>query len=157
MSRTELLPFARSSTSHTVRLEAPERFHQLAAIGPSLDLETESIQVEARTLDSLAFGHVGLFKIYVEGYELEVLTSAIETLKQRPILIVEAEERHRESVVNSIRYFLESLGYKGSFLINGVEVPLERFTSNLQSSGATTPLGGKTGLYINNFIFRHTQ
>lgn len=46
--------------------------------------------VKMRTLDSFAFDDVGFIKIDCEGYELQVLQGAVETLKRcRPCVIVE--------------------------------------------------------------------
>lgn len=74
------------------------------------------LQVPLYTLDGYAFEAVDFIKIDTEGYELEILRGAIETLKRcRPTLIVEQKAN------NGSRYgyddraalpFLDDLGYR---------------------------------------------
>lgn len=69
-----------------------------------------TVPVEMRTLDSFGFSDVGLIKIDVEGYELEVLKGAVETInKYSPVLYVEDD---REDKRASLRAFIRDLGYK---------------------------------------------
>jgi FkbM family methyltransferase len=72
----------------------------------------ERFKVATRTIDSFEFSDVGLMKIDVEGHELAVLNGAKDTIKRcRPILIIEAEERHRARAKETVCELLASLGY----------------------------------------------
>lgn len=57
---------------------------------------------------------VGLIKIDVEGYEYEVLSGALDTLrKDRPKLIIEV---HGREACKNVRYILKKLGYEMKLL-----------------------------------------
>lgn len=61
------------------------------------------IDVPVKRLDDLNLDDVGLVKIDVEGHELAVLRGAAETLaRNRPAIVVEAEERHHRGAVAGI-------------------------------------------------------
>ncbi|WP_109312895.1 FkbM family methyltransferase [Ruegeria sp. AU67] len=63
----------------------------------SLFAEIEQREVPARTLDAVAAGYPGPFgiKIDTEGYELEVVLGATETLKKTEFVIAEASVKPR--------------------------------------------------------------
>jgi FkbM family methyltransferase len=66
-------------------------------------------EVLLRTLDSYNFENVGLIKIDVEGYELDVLRGAVNTITRcSPTLYVEDD---REDKRSALRTFIKSLGY----------------------------------------------
>jgi FkbM family methyltransferase len=83
---------------------------------------TDSAKVERigpipeRTIDSMEISDVSFVKIDVEGYELQVLEGALQTLKQcRPLVLVEQggnEEKHFGRPRNEASRFLESLGMR---------------------------------------------
>lgn len=65
--------------------------------------------VAVRTLDSFIFDNVGFIKIDVEGYELEVLKGAVETIARcRPILYIEDDRIEKRT---ALREFIVSLDY----------------------------------------------
>ncbi len=67
-----------------------------------------SYEVPINTIDSYGFD-VGFMKIDVEGYELEVLKGADETIKRcRPIMYIEDD---RVAKSNALREHIYSLGY----------------------------------------------
>lgn len=71
-----------------------------------------SIHVPSRRLDSLGLDDVGFIKIDVEGHELAVLRGAERTLSRcRPILLLEADDRHRPNAVESVRAYLAEVAY----------------------------------------------
>lgn len=78
----DVLPFALGSKPQKARLQ-PQG-------GVSRIVKDEGIEVEMRTLDSFDLPAADLLKIDVEGYELEVVKGARETLrKYRPVLMIE--------------------------------------------------------------------
>jgi len=67
-----------------------------------------SITVPIVTIDSFNF-NVGFMKIDVEGYELEVLIGATETISRcKPIMYIEDD---RSTKSNELRAYIDSLGY----------------------------------------------
>jgi FkbM family methyltransferase len=60
---------------------------------------SESVNVEARTLDSFHLDNIGLIKIDVEGFEVNVLRGAVETLKRShyPRILFESWRPEREA------------------------------------------------------------
>ena len=60
-----------------------------------------------KRLDDQHLDNVGLIKIDVEGHELAVLHGAADTLtRNRPAVVVEAEERHHPNAVAEITELL---------------------------------------------------
>lgn len=92
-----------------------------------------SIDVAVKRLDDLQLSDVGLIKVDVEGHELAVLRGATDTLmRNRPTILVEAEERHRPNAVAEITTLLGGLGYRAS--------------SNSATSGARSPSSTSPGI-----------
>jgi len=80
---------------------------------PYRDFTGDTLKVNIRTLDSFNLQNVGLIKIDTQGYELQVLLGAKETiLKNKPRLIIEI---HREEQIKEIAEIMEDLNY--SFFI----------------------------------------
>jgi FkbM family methyltransferase len=77
----------------------------------------ESREVEIRTLDQYVgasdLSRVDFIKIDVEGFELEVLKGAIETLsKHKPTMILEYDEDRHSPEAGTMREVLSSIGYQ---------------------------------------------
>jgi len=116
------------------------------------------VHVPMHRLDSLSIDNVGFMKIDVEGHEESVVIGAEQTIRRcRPALLIEAENRHRDGAVEKITRRLESLGYNGFFLDDGVLKSISRFDPQKhQSERAIVELAqGKSPSvpYKNNFIF----
>jgi FkbM family methyltransferase len=116
----------------------------------------ETIDVEARPLDDLDLADVGFVKIDVEGHELAVLRGGRRLLaRDRPVLLVEIEERHRPGALREATGMLEELGYRGFFLLEGRLRELEEFDPSTLQDPANVGLFGRLPgrVYVNNFLF----
>lgn len=127
-------------------------------LGDVTGSRVRSIDVPVKRLDDLQFGNVGMLKIDVEGHELAVLRGATDTLtRNRPAVLVEAEERHHPNAVAEITELLTGLGYAGYFEIDEARLPVEEFDAAEHQAPAN--IGGRRdgwaarGVYVNNFVF----
>jgi FkbM family methyltransferase len=112
------------------------------------------IRVRCARLDSFELRNVGFIKIDVEGHELAVLQGARDTiLRNRPNLLIEAEERHRRNAVESVQDFMHALEYRGCFLWSGKVRALGEFDSALYQDVNNLEGDHRVGTYINNFVF----
>lgn len=74
--------------------------------------DLQAISVSKVRFDGLDIGPVGFIKLDVEGHELEVLKGAeLCLLRDRPILLIEIEERHRKGAFQCVSEWLYSRGY----------------------------------------------
>jgi hypothetical protein len=118
----------------------------------------ETIEVPVKRLDDLRLDNIGCIKIDVEGHELAVLKGATDTIaRNRPALLVEAEERHHPNAVAEITGLLTGLGYSGYFVDGGAQRPIEEFDAVRHQDPAN--IGGwkdgwsTQGTYVNNFVY----
>ncbi len=110
-------------------------------------LDATEVVVPRRRLDAYDLPRVGFAKIDVEGHELAALEGGRALLaRDRPTLLIEAEDRHRPGAVESVAAFLGALGYKGAFLRDGALVPLDRIAGGGLGAGAAAA-------GVNNFVF----
>ena len=114
--RVEQVALSEEAGEAVLRVPTQEREDGRATIEPRNRLSQfrcDEYTVPCRRLDSYEIGPVGLIKIDVEGHELSVLKGARAIiLRDRPNLIIEAEERHRPDALQSVRGFLETFGYR---------------------------------------------
>lgn len=120
--------------------------------------EIQSISVPVKRLDDLRLNGVGLIKIDVEGHELAVLRGAADTLtRNRPAIVVEAEQRHHPNAVGEITALLTGLGYAGYFDVDGARRPIEEFDPTTHQDpanvGSQEDGWAARGVYVNNFVF----
>jgi FkbM family methyltransferase len=159
---------ALSDKSDKITMYIPMRAGQMIHMLGSVDLnnpvrndnDAHALEVAARRLDDYQLENVGFIKIDVEGHELAVLKGAYELLtRDRPSLLIEAEERHRPGAVKSICELLTKLDYRGFFIIKDEIRPMIDFDpgvyQNPANDSAEAKAEGKN--YINNFIFISRQ
>lgn len=114
------------------------------------------MEVRTTTLDAFCkerkLSNIGCIKVDVEGHEFETLKGAAEVLTtEKPLVMVEIEQRHHPYPIEDIFRFFSALGFKGYFLERGQKIflPLSEFrVENHQMAG-----GEKSERYHNNFFF----
>lgn len=111
--------------------------------------EAREVNVTTKRLDDFQLSKVGIVKIDVEGNELAVLEGASQTVSDsRPIVQVEAEERHRTDAVPSVCEWFAELGYEGWYSSKGNLVSMASFEAEMQAGEPAT-----NSDYVNNFLF----
>lgn len=121
-------------------------------------LECMSIQADMTSLDALALAQVGFVKVDVEGHEMNVLAGASRLIgAERPIFMVEAEERHRPGAVADLLAFFGERAYDGFFVLDRRIYPVSGFTPELQDirilEACSDTMPRRAIPYVNNFIF----
>lgn len=106
------------------------------------------------TLDSFQFRQVALIKIDVEGHEFRVVEGSQKTIaSDKPALLIEIEQRHNSRPITEVFQRVTDFGYVGFFMSQGHLRPLTEFDVSAHQTPGN--LGGKSGAYINNFLFLH--
>jgi hypothetical protein len=78
----------------------------------------EQVTVTVRKHDDYGMSDVAFIKIDVEGHEVAVLEGASDTIaRNRPVLLIESEDRHRKNAVADVEVFLKQRSYAGFFLM----------------------------------------
>lgn len=161
--RLTIMPVALSATEGNAILHIPKGKPALASLQATLDRpDSSSIDVECRTLDAIIMDQIDMAKIDVEGAELDVLSGARHILsRDKPALLIEAENRHNPNVLTKLRSFLEPMGYRGFYYLDGQLHPIKTFNADLlQNPNSLTEDGTlrkNNEKYINNFLFLYQQ
>ena len=103
--------------------------------------EFRTFSVNVKKLDNFQFENpISFIKIDVEGHEVEVIEGAIATINSnKPILLVEIEERYsKKKVIDTIK-FVNALGYR-SYYFNEKELINTTTLTNFET--------------YNNYIFK---
>jgi len=107
------------------------------------------VLVETRRLDDADLGPVGFLKIDVEGHEMAVLDGARATIERdRPVLLIEMEERHTKRPIEDDLKRVTDLGYRMLFLHKGLLNGADRFDGEAHHRNA-----GTRENYVFNFVF----
>jgi len=105
--------------------------------------------VATHTLDSFGLSGVSFIKIDVEGHEEAVLAGGRETIAaDRPVVLIEAEDRHNPGTPGRVADWFADLGYEGFFIKGQRLLPVTEL-----SPGDVDPAGLESGVYINNFLY----
>ena len=111
-------------------------------------LPVRRVLIRRARLDDFRFHGVGFVKIDVGEHQLAVIRGAGETLRrERPALLIEAEQHHKPDLAAQVISYMSYLGYGSWFIWQGDLVLLERFDVRIhQWPGATD--------HAVNFVFR---
>jgi FkbM family methyltransferase len=138
-------------------LRAPPDRPMLSTIeGNNCLLETavDCVSVKRARLDDYCLSPVGFIKIDAEGHEAAILAGAERTIERdHPTLLIEIEDRHNPGSLARVSAFLGTLTYTGYFLLGDRLVDIRFFDPDAHQNRKNLACGGRTGTYINNFIF----
>jgi len=73
--------------------------------------------------------------------------------RERPVVLVEAEDRHRTRAVASVRTFMESRGYDGFFILRGALRTIDELTDDMQSVANLNSTMLRTKMCYVGFLF----
>lgn len=125
-------------------------------IGGEDDSLSRSQRVSLFRMDDIVQESVGFVKIDVEGHEREVLEGATRILaSDKPVFLIEIEERHKAGSVQDIARFMQDRSYRG-FFVDGDRVrPVEEFDLGRYQDASLIGEGDRASYksYINNFIY----
>lgn len=163
LPNASVYPFALSSLAKTSEFFVPMRDDDEVDDLGTLDRPVLSsfsdirhYTVETSTLDALRINKpISFVKVDVEGHEIDVLTGGKRLIaEEKPVVMVEAEERHKANAVKNVQEFFENLGYQGFYAIDNTVMPLDSFDDALQNpEELSRPVSFREMRYINNFIF----
>ncbi|KZD07961.1 FkbM family methyltransferase [Oceanibaculum pacificum] len=147
-----------SNAAGETQLYIQEGYEALASVAAEGHGGGTAVTVPLVRLDDFQDRTVGFIKIDVEGHEVAAVEGGLGLIaRDRPTLLIEAEERHHAGSIAALRGHLEPLDYRGFYLQGGALRPLDGFDMALLQNRAalneagTHRLPGQT--YINNFIF----
>lgn len=114
------------------------------------------IEVKTKTLDTLiaenSITDIGLLKIDVEGHEMEVIQGGAKTIaRERPIILVEIEQRHHREPIAEIFQFIIDYKYRG-YIYNMSALQFLELNDFSPAKHQQLSLF-KTEKYLNNFLF----
>jgi FkbM family methyltransferase len=164
--RVDVIEAALSSRDGTMTLFVPRLANQPLNARGSLQpdanagLAQDSFTVPVRRLDDLELPPLALIKVDVEGHEAQVIAGGKARLAaDRPVLLVEIEERHHPGRSDEVPDTLMALGYEAFYLSGGTAVPLHgQPISELQPAHLRELVAAgrhHVSGYVNNFLFVH--
>jgi len=153
-SAATLSPLAIADQAGEAELRVPLRPSGYSNQGSSLSAvkvpdNFRAVSVQTARLDDLDIPNIGFIKIDVEGFESQVLQGAHGIIaRDRPVLLIEMEEKHRHQPIETAIAEVEALGYRGLVLHRGHLIDLADFDAEHFHRTPVSPAD-----YINNFIF----
>ena len=100
-NNVKLFEFGLSNKEHT----ASQEFN-------STQITNTPGDVQCRTLDSFNLNDIDFIKIDVDGFEIEVLEGAVETItRNKPVINIEMKRLKRPDICKKIRRILRGLSY----------------------------------------------
>lgn len=112
--------------------------------------EFGELRVTTARLDDLDLPPCGFLKIDVEGHEAAVVRGARTLIaRDRPVLVIEMEQRHTGVPIEESLAAVMALGYAGTFLRGGRETPISAFDPDRDHRDRVEQPG-----YVFNFIVR---
>lgn len=155
-SRLEAAALSRQSAKATMRIDnhntgiaTIEDKNDLSCVADKLVVVSRT--VETRTLDSFEFSNISMIKVDVEGHEEAVIEGARETIERnRPVFIIESENRHNPGAPQRLVETFSGLGYLVFYIKNRC---LNEFRTLRNEDLDPANLHANGSAYINNFIF----
>ncbi|MEO1040619.1 MAG: FkbM family methyltransferase [Pseudomonadota bacterium] len=154
-ARLDCQPLAASDSDGEAALMVPGEGRRFSNQGASLsrtkigERPHIEVTVQTRRLDSLDLPPVGFMKIDVEGHERAVLDGARALIERdRPVMIIEIEERHTGRDIEGELNAVEALGYRTLPIRQGRLISRDRFDADADHRGQEN-----TPCYVNNFLF----
>ena len=152
-----------STTLRIPRSASGKLLDGMGTVEPRNDLmglgdDLTTVAVSLARLDDFGFEDVDLVKIDVEGHEEDVLAGADGLIaKQRPVFLIEIEERHKPGAIGRISGSLSNHGYQGRFLFQGALIEMAEFDPGRHQDEEVLREHlfdpRRTIAYVNNFMF----
>ena len=115
----------------------------------------KEFSVTMRKIDSLNIENIGLIKIDVEGFEMDVLRGAEKTIRiQKPTLIIENEIVHTDDPFE-VFDFMKKIGYQIFYVDK--KLNLTKLNNEFDFAKNQTNPHNKNYDYIQNFIFIYEE
>jgi len=128
----------------------------LATLRNGQEKAGRTFAVDLAPLDSIAMPPIGFMKIDVEGHEMAVLEGALSVVERdRPIIMIEAEERHRPNAVTSMVDWFGRIKMTGFWLKDERWYPVSKFHWQVHQNPCDIDerRQNSSNRYFNNFIF----
>jgi FkbM family methyltransferase len=126
----------------------------LGSLEAVVDRKSKTIEISTIRLDQFCDADVGFLKVDVEGHEINVLNGARKLIeKQRPTVLVEAEERHKRGTIDSVFRYFDGLNYTGVFVFGKDLLSVRDFELAMQDPALVYSEYRRDGVFANNFIF----
>ena len=154
-SNVTVLPIALGNNDGPVEIKIPHHRKGWSSNGASLASKEindgKIINIQCRKLDSLNIENIGLIKIDVEGFEIEVIRGAKDTiLKNKPIMIIENEIVHTKDT-SELFTTMNEFGYD-KYICNSIG-KLEKIDNFSVEENQKNAIRNLDINYIQNFIF----